>query len=52
MVMFVSIVIVDVEHREICERCEKLNIMLMLIEYLLNRNDNISNYFTMSVMAK
>ena len=30
--MFVLIVIVDIEHREICERCEWLN--NVLIEYL------------------
>ena len=46
------IVIVGVEHWEICERYERLNIGFMLIECLLIRNDNISNCFTMSVMAK
>ena len=28
--MFVGIVIVDIEHWKICERCEWLNILLML----------------------
>ena len=39
--MFFGIVIVDVEHCVVCERCEWLNIVLMLIEYILHRNDNI-----------
>ena len=51
MVMFMWIDIVDVEHWEICERCKWLNTVLILIEYILIRND-ISNYFTMAVMAK
>ena len=34
------------------KRYEWLNIALLLIEYLLNRNDNISNCFTKYVMAE
>ena len=37
--MFVWIVLVDAEHWEICEHCEWLNIVLMVIEYLLDRNE-------------
>ena len=49
--MFVWLVIFRVEHWENCERCEWLNIVLLMMEYLLKRND-ISNCFTMSIMAK
>ena len=46
--MFLWIVFVDVEHWEICERCEWLNIVLMLVEYILN----FSFCVTIPVMAK
>ena len=50
--MSVWIVFVDVDRWKICERCEWLNIVLIVIEYLSNRNDNISNCLTMFLMAK
>ena len=46
--MFVWIVIVDIEHWEICEHCKWLNIVLMLKEYLLNWSE-ISNCYTYNV---